>query len=399
MALGAQKKNHSGHLERAFCACFQAAKGAFVFLGVFGPWDRKERGRMMRRGLSWSRLLLLVPWVLFSVGCAARPIILQVSVMKPAEVDLGAVRKIAIADFQREGGSVISNKLATQLFAGRRFEIFERARLALLLDELALAQSGVLDAATAAKIGKAAGVDALIFGEVDTYQVADERTVTPLRKTRIVGYDRQCDRKERCYDIPISEEYSINAPTTIRRGHVSVSFRVVGIESGQVLAAKTASREWEGVNIVDPRPGNDAIVASPPKSISLPAQSTILEQLADEVAAEMVGAISPHQRRVQTVWLPTDGTEPALKYLNAGLSKEAQEHLEAMLQRTQSLPAPFYYDLGLVYEVNGQLDDAEAMYKRAAALDLQQMYVKAISLVRQAKEDQKKLVEQQQSKP
>lgn len=108
--------------------------------------------------------------------------------------------------------------------------------------------------------------------------------------------------------------------------------------------------------------------------------------------------ISPHQRQVQAVWLPTDGTEPALKYLNAGLPKEAQEHLEGMLQRAKSLPAPFYYDLGLIYEVNGQLDDAEAMYKKAAALDLNEMYLRAISSVRQAKEDHKKLVEQQRAR-
>jgi len=352
--------------------------------------------RRIGRELTLSTLILLFN---IFVGCATRPVIVKVDVMKPAEVDLGTVRKLAIAEFQGPGGAAVSNRMTTKLLAAHHYGILERARLARVIDELALSQSGVLDAATAAKIGKAAGVDGLIFGEVDTYHVADERTVTPLRKTRVVGYDRQCDRKGRCYDIPISEEYSINAPTTVRRGHVSVSFRVVGIESGQVLAAKTASREWEGVNIVDPRPGNDAIVASPPKSISLPAQSTILEQLADEVAAEMVGVISPHQRQVQAVWLPTDGTEPALKYLNAGLPKEAQEHLEGMLQRTKSLPAPFYYDLGLVYEVNGQLDDAEAMYKKAAALDLNEMYLKAISLVRQAKEDQKKLVEQQRSKP
>lgn len=345
--------------------------------------------------LTISMLMLLS---LISVGCAARPVIVTVDVMKPAEVDLGPIRKLAIADFQGPGGSAVSNQFITKLVAARHYEILERARLAQIIDELALSQSGVLDAATAAKIGNAAGVDGLIFGEVDTYQVADERGVTPLRKTRIIGYDTQCDRKGRCYDVPISEEYSINAPTTVRRGHVSVSFRVVGIESGQVLAAKTASRKWEGVNIMDPRPGNDAIVALPPKSISLPAQSTILEELADEVAAEMVGVISPYQRQVQAVWLPTDGTESALKYLNAGLPKEAQEHLEGMFQRIKSLPAPFYYDLGLVYEVNGQLDDAEAMYKKAAALDLNEMYLKAISLVRQAKEDQKKLVEQQRAR-
>ena len=352
--------------------------------------------RRIGRELTLSTLILL--FIIF-VGCATRPVVVKVDVMKPAEVDLGPIRKLAIAEFQGPGGSAVSNRMTTKLLAAHHYEILERARLARVIDEFALSQSGLIDAATAAKIGKAAGVDGLIFGEVDIYQAADERRVTPLRKTRVVGYDRQCDRKGRCYDVPISEEYSINAPTTVRRGHVSVSFRVVSVESGQVLAAKTASRKWEGVNIVDPRPGDEAIVASPPKSISLPAQSTILEQLADEVAAEMVGVISPHQRQVQAVWLPTDGTESALKYLNAGLPKEAQEHLEVMLQRTKSLPAPFYYDLGLVYEVNGKLDDAEEMYKKAASLDLNDMYLKAISSVRQAKEDQKKLVEQQRSKP
>lgn len=253
----------------------------------------KKGGRkisLLQRGIG-GRIVILtfMLGVFVSAGCAARPVIITVDVMKPAEVDLGPIRKLAIADFQGPGGPAVSNRMITKLLAARHYQILERGRLASVIDELALSQSGVIDAATAAKIGKAAGVDGLIFGEVDTYQVADERTVTPLRKTRVVGYDRQCDRKGRCYDIPISEEYSVNALTTIRRGHVSVSFRVVGIESGQVLAAKTASPEWEGVNMVDPRPGNDAIVASPPKSITLPGQSTILEQLGDEVAAEMVG--------------------------------------------------------------------------------------------------------------
>lgn len=130
------------------------------------------------------------------------------------------------------------------------------------------------------------------------------------------------------------------------------------------------------------------------QSINLPAKSAILEQLTDEVATKLGGVISRHRLKVQTVWLPVDGTEPALKHLNAGLAKEALEHLEGMLQRTKSLPAPFYYDLGLLYEVNGRLEDAEAMYK-AAALDLNEIYLKAINSVRQTKEDQRKLAEQQ----
>jgi tetratricopeptide (TPR) repeat protein len=125
------------------------------------------------------------------------------------------------------------------------------------------------------------------------------------------------------------------------------------------------------MNVQDPSP--------PAQSINLPAKSTILERLTDEVAIKLGGVISPHRLKVQTVWFPVDGTEPALKYLNAGLAKEALEHLEGTSKRSESLPAPFYYDLGLIYEINGRLDEAELMYKKAAALDLNEMYLKAIA--------------------
>lgn len=47
----------------------------------------------------------------------------------------------------------------------------------------------------------------------------------------------------------------------------------------------------------------------------------------------------------------------------------------------------FYYDLGLLYEINGRLDDAEIMYKKAAALKMNDIFLKAISSVREAKDD------------
>lgn len=50
-------------------------------------------------------------------------------------------------------------------------------------------------------------------------------------------------------------------------------------------------------------------------------------------------------------------------------------------------------------EINGRIDDAEVMYRKAAALDLNELYLKAISALRRAKEDQKRLREQQRSAP
>jgi hypothetical protein len=280
----------------------------------------------------------------------------------------------------------------SKLVAGRQYEVLERARLARLSEELRLSQSDLVDPTTAAKLGRAAGVGALMFGEVDMYRVSDERTVTPLEKTRVVGHRNECDKKGKCRQVEVTQPYTVNVPTTIRRGHVSVSFRVVDVETGQILAAKTSSRKWEGVNIADPYP--------PRESITLPPPSAILEQLADKVAAEVVGVISPHRVRVTTTWLPVSGAEPALKYLNAGLTKEAQDHLEGMLKRSPTHPAEFYYDLGIVYALNGRLDDAEEMYKRAIALEpSNELFFKAIQAARQGKEDQKKLREQLGKRP
>lgn len=86
---------------------------------------------------------------------------------------------------------------------------------------------------------------------------------------------------------------------------------------------------------------------------------------------------------------------PALKHLNAGLPMEALAHLEGIHRQSPLPSTPFYYDLGLLYEVNGRLDEAEAMYKKAAALEMNELYLKAISSIRQAKQAQKRLREQQ----
>jgi tetratricopeptide (TPR) repeat protein len=71
-----------------------------------------------------------------------------------------------------------------------------------------------------------------------------------------------------------------------------------------------------------------------------------------------------------------------------------------MLKRSPTHPAEFYYDLGIVYALNGRLDDAEERYKRAIALEpSNELFFKAIQAARQGKEDQKKLREQLGKRP
>jgi TolB-like protein len=78
---------------------------------------------------------------------------------------------VAVLPFENMGaskdlGEIILDKMITVLWNQDRFKVMERAALNQVLAEQSLGQSGVVDATTAAEIGKGIGVDAIIIGSV-----------------------------------------------------------------------------------------------------------------------------------------------------------------------------------------------------------------------------------------
>jgi len=78
---------------------------------------------------------------------------------------------VAVLPFENKGaskdlGEIILDKMITVLVNQERFKVMERAQLNRILEEQSLGSSGVVDAATAAQIGKGIGVDAIIIGSV-----------------------------------------------------------------------------------------------------------------------------------------------------------------------------------------------------------------------------------------
>ncbi len=78
---------------------------------------------------------------------------------------------VAVLPFENKGashdlGEIILDKMITVLVNQERFKVMERAQLNRILEEQSLGSSGVIDAATAAQIGKGIGVDAIIIGSV-----------------------------------------------------------------------------------------------------------------------------------------------------------------------------------------------------------------------------------------
>lgn len=84
---------------------------------------------------------------------------------------IGERMGIAVLPFENKGaskdlGEIVLDKMTTVLVNKNRFKVMERASLNKILEEQKLGMSGILDAATAAKIGKGVGVDAIVMGSV-----------------------------------------------------------------------------------------------------------------------------------------------------------------------------------------------------------------------------------------
>lgn len=84
---------------------------------------------------------------------------------------VGERMNLAVLPFDNKGvskdlGEVVLDKMITALVNKNRFKVIERAQLEKILKEQQLGQSGIIDASTAAQIGKGIGVDGIVIGSV-----------------------------------------------------------------------------------------------------------------------------------------------------------------------------------------------------------------------------------------
>ncbi|MGH7451049.1 MAG: CsgG/HfaB family protein, partial [bacterium] len=99
------------------------------------------------------------------------------------------------------------------------FGVVERTRLQQVMSELQLGQSGVVNEAQAAQVGKLLGVDAIIAGNLSV-----------SFEDRWVKEDRE-DKKKGKYQVDCNK----------RTANVSATIRIIKVETGQVIGSKQSS--------------------------------------------------------------------------------------------------------------------------------------------------------------
>lgn len=313
--------------------------------------------------------------------------------IKPATFYMPGVRKIAIVDFKgpEQSGSHIASLLQSKLMETEHFDILERDRLAKILDEQKLSMTGMMNEATASKIGKLLGVDALVFGEVTMYQVEpDEIGSEKVEKKEGTGKYEWVEEKniftgkKQKVKREIMRTVWVDQYYRIRRGTVAVNFRVVDVETGKLLVAHSDSKSYSSGKVVE---GSYR---------ELKPAGEILQDLSSQLVEKFVRMISPHKVSERRILESGSGKiYEGKKFAQAGLWDEAIACWKEAIQKMPKVPAG-YYNLGIAYEVKGDLDKAETLFKKAASLNQKKLYMDALVRIRQEKEEAIKLKDQLQ---
>jgi len=101
-------------------------------------------------------------------------------------------------------GEGISDMLVTELVNSGRFSVVERERLDEVLQEQNLAREGVVNAATAARIGRILGVQLFVFGTVTQFSL-DSKIITLPVVGELAEWRARCTLNARLVNVETSE--------------------------------------------------------------------------------------------------------------------------------------------------------------------------------------------------
>jgi len=330
--------------------------------------------------------ILLLTGLIIS-GCTKSTMI---EITKPAEYNVSDLKRIAVMDFSGPGntGDIVAGKFTNQLWSTNYFALLERKELQKVLEEHALQMSGVVNDSTIVEFGKILGVDGIIVGSVDSYRSEDKKGREKVKEQVWTGayekdkegnivYEQTAFGKQK---KKIYREELVDKEFIAREASVSLSFRLVSIQTAEIRASGSQTESFSQKYF----PAHDKI---PPKE-------AILNDLTDRVLKKFIPTISPYKTKVsRTFEKGNDAVNTGIEMAQNNLWDKATAMWETETQ-LNILNSAAFYNLGIAYEVNGDLDRAEQAYESALKIKTKDLYMKALAQIRQRKIEQEKLKQQ-----
>lgn len=201
--------------------------------------------------MKMHRPILACTVIILVSGCTITPRLPDELQFRPVglkqAVDLKGIHRIAVAEFKnytgnREAPARVQGLLTEELQKTRRFELLERSQMEQALKEVALGQTGLIDEKTAKEAGKLVGADAVLVGEISSYQ----------HEVKQIEYRYQRERSQMIPVPPGDRTPDIVAlPSesrtyTVEKYNASIGFslRMISVATGEVLWSKHIARSF-----------------------------------------------------------------------------------------------------------------------------------------------------------
>jgi hypothetical protein len=302
-------------------------------------------------------------------------------VMKPAPVDLGRYRLVAVERLEGEGSTELSDEITTALQCARNpltgkadFEVLDRREVDRMLEDLRRRRTSTSDRETLALLDRWKNADVVIRGQVARHAVKDD----------VVGQE-QIDRKT---------------------GHKHVQFvRTCRAQVAVTLEVLTADRDKPVDRVeLDECASNSSTAtdAEPPRLD----HARLLASARQAVVRSYLARLLPHEETV-TVRLQIDGDLGELQagngFARAGDWNEAARSYESALARAEGKLAASrwkaLYNLGVAHMYTNRFDEARKALKGAYSLEQNESILQTLQSVAQREGEWQVLQEQRRHAP
>jgi len=321
--------------------------------------SKDEIYKLMKRYLLLVILALLTRTLSFAQD-------IECFILTPPETILENVTKISILDFTGEKGKVLSELMVSELFKENRgikklggglfqstregktyqkggrtniFTVVERSQLEKVLQEQNLSNTGIVDDAQAASIGKVLGIDAIIMGSV-SYTSKDEPSKSQLVDLTGKSYTQYCTKR------------TVSADARIK---------IVDVNSGKIIGTKDKKSVYTESKCDEKRSGLTSVSAMADKCIK-------------DLAFELVNYFNPHFTYTKYEFEKVknkdfkDKAKEAKEYIGNGELAKAFPIYKAIYD-ADPYNAPAAKNLGCLYDIVGNYDKAKEYYSLAAEIE------------------------------
>ncbi len=254
-------------------------------------------------------------------------------------------KSIAVFDFsspsaEKDAGKIAANKLIAFLHknASADLRIIERENLQSILKEMQLSQTGLVDIKTAQSVGKMRGIDTFIMGDVLHFSTKFTDSPSQNQVKVLVNEDDIPNPDWSDWRIvnpkPSAEDMKNAPPRTIKKPNyqllsyrqgvakisalLEISFKLVDTQTGENIFASTVS----GKLIKEDKYQDGVPIAGiVQKSLELPSEAEVLDEITNQKVSEMGSGILKHFQSLE------------VEYYNQAQSQQKRRNLDMAIEK------------------------------------------------------------------